>query len=184
MLNKRHVVISILILMIAVCLFLAYRFVTHSIASARAGDVLEEMYSIVPGLGQDSGGSAGAGRDPMVSVSIDGIDIVGCLEIPSLGIMVPVTSGEDDIKGFVRYVSGSAAAGKLMLEGGKEDALKDIEKAMPGESVIFTDMDGVRYTYSVVTQYHLKEWGEGNNDLMVCCSTDEHTDFVLGCSAS
>ena len=53
----------------------------------------------------------------------------------------------------------------------------------PGDRVTFTDVDGVRYGYEVMTQYHLKKWDEGDNDLLVCYESDDDTYFVVGCSA-
>ena len=50
-----------------------------------------------------------------------------------------------------------------------------------GDKVAFTDIDGVRYNYIVTTQFHLKDWDEADQDLMLCYKTDDNTQFVLGC---
>ena len=79
--------------------------------------------------------------------------------------------------------SGSPAKGKFRIKGGRDDVFRKIEKAAPGDSVAFTDIDGVRYSYRVSTQFHLKDWDKADYDLMLCYESDEDTDFVLGCTA-
>ena len=37
------------------------------------------------------------------------------------------------------------------------------------------------YPMEALTQFHLKEWDEADNDLMLCYKTDDNTEFVLGC---
>ena len=66
--------------------------------------------------------------------------------------------------------------------GGSGDVFSRLSKGKPGERVIFTDMDGVRYEYTITTQFHLKDWAKADNDLMLCYKTDSDTKFVLGCT--
>ncbi len=153
-------------------------------ASQDANAVLDKMYDLIPGLGVDTGVSTGRGRDPLPALSINDVDIVGCIEIPSLDIMVPVTAADYDRDGFITIVSGSPVKGKFRMKGNREDVFRDLTEAKPGDNVIFTDVDGVRYRYTVTTQFHLKNWDEADNDLMLCYDTDGQTQFVLGCTAS
>ena len=69
-----------------------------------------------------------------------------------------------------------------MIGGRWSGAFKRIDDLKPGELVSFADMDGVRYDYRVSTQYHLKAWDDGANDLLICYDTDEDTRFVVGCT--
>ena len=151
-------------------------------AQGQAEEVLTTMKKLIPGLGTVTEASSSAGRDPLPAMSIDGIDVIGCLQISSLDIMTPVTSKETGKAGFVAYVEGSPANGQLRLRADRHGVFAELEKAAPGDRVLFTDVDGVRYAYTVVTQYHLKDWAEADNDLLLCYEVDENTDFVLGCN--
>ena len=150
---------------------------------SQAEAVLKQMEVMIPGLGQETETSGGVGQDPLASFSIEGIDIVGCLEIPSLDIMVPVTGKGLEQTSFVTWVSGSPVKGTFRLTGGREDVFRNLAKTKPGDRVVFTDIDGVRYEYEVTTQYHLKEWAEATNDLLLCTPSDDQTDFVVGCTS-
>lgn len=146
-----------------------------------ANEVIEVMKTLVPNLGVDTGISTGQGRDPLAALSIDQKDIVGCIEAPSIDLMAPVTASGYEEEGFATIVSGSPVKGNLRIIGGRKDVFRKIAKAKPGDIVAFTDIDGVRYNYQVTTQFHLKDWDEADQDLMLCYETDDDTQFVLGC---
>ena len=184
--NNRKIPITravLVLLLVAALGFAGYRISQIKHAGQDAEAVLDVMYNLIPGLGVDTGVSTGRGRDPLAALSINEIDIVGCIEIPALNIMVPVTAQGYDRDGFITQVSGSPVKGKFRLKGNREDVFRDLTDAQPGDKVVFTDIDGVRYTYAVVTQFHLKNWDEADNDLMLCYDTDSQTQFVLGCTA-
>ena len=98
--------------------------------------------------------------------------------------MVPVTVKDQGGDGFASVVSGSPVKGKFMLEGDRDTTFVKLAKAQPGAKVVFTDIDGVRYNYTVTTQFHLKDWDEAENDLMVTYRSDDQTRFVLGCATA
>jgi LPXTG-site transpeptidase (sortase) family protein len=110
------------------------------------------------------------------------VDIVGCLEIPSIDLRAPVTVKGAQQEGFATWLGGSPVKGRFSIIGGRDDVFRKLAKAKPGDRVMFTDIDGVRYVYEVTTQYHLKEWDKGDNDLMICFDSDSQTRFVLGCT--
>lgn len=183
--GNRRIRLAIILMIAAGLLFGGYRVYKAKQASQQANEVLQVMYEMIPGLGVDTGVSAGRGRDPLPALSISGIDIVGCIEIPSLDLMAPVTAHDYETDGFITMVSGSPVKGKFRLNGRREDVFSKLTDAQPGDKVVFTDIDGVRYTYNVVTQFHLKDWDEATNDLMLCYdTTDPQTQFVLGCTAA
>lgn len=177
--NARKVLV---LLVVAALAFGGYRFFSIRQASHKAEDVLEIMYTLIPGLGVETGTSTGAGRDPMAALSINDIDIIGCIEVPSINLVAPVTAAGYEEKGFATYVSGSPVKSQLKIIGSREDVFRKLAKAQPGDKVAFTDIDGVRYTYRVITQFHLKDWDETDQDLLLCYRIDEQTVFVLGCS--
>lgn len=169
------------LLVVAAVAFGGYRLLMIRQSSQEAEAVLKIMYTLIPDLGVDTGVSTGAGRDPMAALSINEIDIVGCIEIPSINLMAPVTAAGYEKEGFASFFSGSPVKGQLRLIGGRDDVFRKIAKAKPGDTVAFTDIDGVRYTYRVTTQFHLKNWDDADQDLMLCYRTDDQTQFVLGC---
>ena len=150
--------------------------------SRKAGTVMNTLSEIVPGLGDDSAVSTGIGRDPLAAISIEGLDIVGVLEIPALNINAPVTSKDYSEEYFASWLDGSPVQGHFMVKGGRDDLFRKLSKLKPGDRVAFTDIDGVRYRYEVTTQYHLKKWDVGENELQLCYeTTDSDTYFVVGC---
>ena len=173
----------IAVLLVAAGLFRGgYLIRTQKAAKKQADDVLTTMTTLIPGLGTETEGSGATGRDPLVALSVADHDIVGCLEIPSLDIAAPVLAKKSKQAYFVTWKSGSPVKGKFRLQGSRKDIFRDLAKANPGDKVIFTDIDGVRYAYTVTTQYHLKDWAKADNDLILCYTVDEKTDFVLGCT--
>lgn len=153
--------------------------------SSKADVVMETLEQIVPGLGDDTGVSTGVGRDPLVAVSIEGLDIVGVLEVPVLNIKAPVTSKDYREEQFASWLDGSPVQGHFMVIGGRDDLFRKLSKLKPGDRVAFTDIDGVRYEYEVTTQYHLKKWDVGENEMQLCYeATDGDTYFVVGCGVA
>ena len=179
--TKRILKISILLLIIAAIGYGGYTYYQIQQSGKHASEVLNTMKNIIPNLGVDTGMSKGLGRDPLPVISIDQIDIAGCIEVPSINLMAPVTAEGYEEAGFATIDSGSPVKGNFKLTGGRDDVFRKLSKATPGDTVAFTDVDGVRYNYRVLTQFHLKEWDEADNDLMLCYKTDDNTEFVLGC---
>ena len=181
--TTRIAVLIAAVLVLAAAAYAGHTFLGLHKGSQHSEQVMETMKTLIPGLGVETGISTGQGRDPLPALSIDGVDIVGCIEIPSLELMAPVAASGYEEEGFAAIVSGSPVKGKLRIKGGRGDVFREIAKAAPGDTVTFTDIDGVRYNYRVTTQFHLKDWDEADNDLMLCYESDEDTDFVLGCTA-
>jgi sortase (surface protein transpeptidase) len=153
--------------------------------SAKADSVMRTLHEIVPGLGDESTDSAGVGRDPLAAINIEGVDIVGVLEIPALNINAPVTSKDCSEEYFASWLDGSPVQGHFMVKGGRDDLFRKLAKLKPGDRVTFTDIDGVQYRYEVTTQYHLKKWDVGENQMQLCYeTTDDDTYFVVGCGAA
>lgn len=152
--------------------------------SVKADTIMKTLSEIVPGLGDDNAVSTGVGRDPLAAISIEGIDIVGVLEIPALNINAPVTSKDYSEEYFASWLDGSPVQGHFKVVAGRDDLFRKLPKLKPGDRVSFTDVDGVRYEYTVTTQYHLKKWDMGENEMQLCYETDSDTYFVVGCGIS
>lgn len=176
----RTTVIILILAAVAAAAVLGYRTFRISRAHADADKVIERMKTIIPGLGIEDDASSGNGRDPLSVMTIENIDVVGCLEVPSIDLMVPVTARGKTRAGFASYLDGSAVKGRLRITGDRNDVFRKISGLKPGAAAAFTDMDGVRYKYSVLTQFHLKKWDKADYDLMLCYETDKKTRFVVG----
>ena len=181
--KSRIIKIAITMAIIGLIACVGYNFYANSRGDHKAQQTIETLKGIIPGLGVDTGVVTGLGRDPLASVSIDGVDIVGVLEVPSLDIMAPVmSSAQDDEEYFAKWTYGSPVKGHFRILGGRDDVFRDISDLKPGDRVTFTDVDGIRYGYEVMTQYHLKKWDEGDNELLLCYKSDDDTYFVVGCT--
>ena len=170
--------------MIAVLGYAGWRVFSNQQGGSKAKTVMAALEEIIPNLGVETEVSTGIGRDPLAAVSIEGIDIVGVLEVPALNINAPVTGQSDREEFFASWLAGSPVQGHFQVIGNKDDLFRRLAKLKPGDRAFFTDIDGVRYSYEVSTQYHLKKWDEGDNDLLLCYETDNDTYFVVGCKAS
>ena len=179
--SKKLLVLGLVVLIVLVICG-SYVFLPKKQENAESQAVIQTMEDLVPYFGTEQMYSSGMGRDPLPVVQVNGVDIVGAIEIPSLDLRAPVTDKGVKKKYFARWVSGSPVKGRLRLMGGKGDVFSRIAKGKPGERVTFTDMDGVRYEYTITTQFHLKDWSKADYDLMLCYKVDSDTKFVLGCS--
>lgn len=181
--TKSAIKLIIALLIIAAAAYAGYTFMQVKTGAEHADEVLETMRSVIPNFGVDTGASTGQGRDPLPQLVIADKDIVGCIDIPAIDVTAPVTIKGQEEEGFATLESGSPIKGSLKIAGGRYDVFLKLSKANPGDTVSFTDIDGVRYNYRVLTQFHLKEWDEADEDLMLCYQTDDETEFVVGCKA-
>ena len=181
--SRKIIKIVICLVLIAAAALTGWKYYSGRQGSERSRSVMNTLRDIVPGLGEDSGVQSGNGQDPPAAVSIEGIDIIGVIEIPALDITAPVTGKDYREEYFASWLDGSPVQRDFKVIGDRNDIFRNISRLQPGDKVIFTDIEGVRYTHAVTTQYHLKRWDEGDNDLMLCYETDSDTYFVVGCSA-
>ena len=180
--GNRIVKLLVLVIILAAAGYAGYRIYGGTQGDAKAEGVMSTLEKVIPGLGVDTGVERGMGRDPLAAISVDGMDIVGVIEIPALDIMAPVTDKGVEEPYFAAWLDGSPVQGNFKIIGGRDDIFRKIASLKPGDKVVFTDIDGVRYNYNVTTQYHLKKWDAGDNDMQLCYETDGDTYFVVGCS--
>lgn len=182
--RNRTVRLIAALLIIAAVGFSGYRVFQIRTGTQHADSVLETMKTVIPNLGVDTGVSTGQGRDPLPELVIDDKPIVGCLEVPAIDVMAPVTKPDNEEAGFATVIDGSPVKGGFQVGGSQKDIYADLAKLKPGDTAAFTDIDGVRYNYRVTTQFHLKDWDEADQDMMLCFRTDNDTMFVVGCTAA
>lgn len=174
--------IVVALILISAAALVGWQLYNNAHGRSKADNVMNALKNIVPNLGTESEMNPGVGRDPLAAVSIDGIDIVGVIEISALDIKAPVTTESFSEEYFASWIGGSPVQGHFKVMGDRNDLFRKLSKLRPGDRVVFTDIDGVRYSYEVTTQYHLKRWDEGENELMLCYETDSDTYFVVGCN--
>ena len=90
-------------------------------------------------------------RDNSMSVlSIDGADFVGIIEMPRYESALPVGADWGNLTKYPRRFDGSIYNGALQIgattQKGQYDFYREISV---GDTVIFTDVEGNRYTYAV-----------------------------------
>lgn len=89
---------------------------------------------------------------PVGYVEIDGIDVIGLLELPGRGIKLPVSAEWDSSEQSFRPARfmGSVYDGTLIVGGRSEDGNFDfIDQLDAGEELTFTDMTGRVFRYTV-----------------------------------
>ena len=157
---------------------------TDKEAARKAEAAVSSLEELVPGISDGSGSLNGVVSGPLAAINIEGVDIVGILRIPSLDIAAPVAAKDTGEKYFACIEEGTPADKGFRIYGKQNGLFRSIAGLMPGDSVRFTDVYGTSYEYKVTTQYHLKNWDEGDNDLLLCYRTDSDTYFTVGCEES
>ena len=153
-------------------------------AARKADAAVAGIEEIVPGISDGSGSMNGASSAELAAINIEGADVVGILRIPSLDIDAPVAAKDADEKYFAYIEEGSPADRGFRIYGKQSGLFRSLAGLMPGDNVSFTDVYGTTYEYKVTTQYHLKNWDEGDNDLLLCYRTDSDTVFTVGCEGA
>lgn len=117
----------------------------------------------------------------MPTVEVNGQECVGMIEIPALGLKLPVISEWSDAKlkkAPCRY-SGSAYLKNMIIAGHNyRTHFSGIKRLNPGDSVVFTDADGNIFSYEVaeietVGGYDIEKMEAGDWDLTLFTCTNK-----------
>ena len=117
----------------------------------------------------------------MPTVEVNGQECVGMIEIPALGLKLPVISEWSDAKlkkAPCRY-SGSAYLKNMIIAGHNYSThFSGIKRLNPGDSVVFTDADGNVFSYEVteietVGGYDSEKMEDGDWDLTLFTCTNK-----------
>ena len=117
----------------------------------------------------------------MPTVEVNGQECVGMIEIPALGLKLPVISEWSDAKlkkAPCRY-SGSAYLKNMIIAGHNyRTHFSGIKRLNPGDSVVFTDADGNVFSYEVaeietVGGYDIEKMEAGDWDLTLFTCTNK-----------
>ncbi len=117
----------------------------------------------------------------MPTVEVNGQECVGMIEIPALGLKLPVISEWSDAKlkkAPCRY-SGSAYLKNMIIAGHNyRTHFSGTKRLNPGDSVVFTDADGNIFSYEVaeietVGGYDIEKMEAGDWDLTLFTCTNK-----------
>lgn len=115
----------------------------------------------------------------MTEVEIDGYFYIGYLSIPAIDLELPIMSDWDYDKLRVapcRYYGSVMGENLVLMAHNYRSHFGPISRLKEGDSVIFTDMDGIVTEYEVVTQdvldpYAVEEMTAGDFDLTLFTCT-------------
>ena len=126
----------------------------------------------------------------MPTMEIDGYEYIGVLEVPSIELELPIMSVWDDVKLKItpcRY-KGSVYKNDLIIAGHNyRSHFNPLKKFVGGEEVIFTDVEGNKFTYKVGdvetmkgTEVERMEAGDWDLTLFTCTYNGQ-SRFALRC---
>ena len=180
------------ILIGAALIFLAAFLIKHNLEeSAAAGSasdkMLEGVIEQMPGVVLENL----SGDMPVVDV--DGHSFVGTVEIPSLGLLLPIQSSwsQEDAKYAVCRYKGSMYDNDLIIAGHNySEHFGNLNQLKSGDEVIVTDMNGMSVYYKVTNMetlgaYDVEEMEAGEWDLtLFTCTIGGANRVTVRCEAT
>ena len=198
--NKlRTILISLGTVLILLALFLSLYNINESRkAGKRANDALTALKAAIPEISAvtvEDGETPVSGQElfemyepaaaeSVAAVEISGVSYCGYLELPSLGIELPVMD-EFSYQGLktapCRY-SGSVDDGSLIIAAHNYDThFGKIRSLSDGDAVVFVDCSGGRHSYSVLS---VEEIGGSDRDSMLSGAGKEWQLTLFTCTLS
>ena len=145
--RKILIVIGVCLLAAAIILLFAWQWNIHT-SEQKAKEYVNVIRELIP---EPQGAVPEERRDSTMStLSIDGTDFVGILELPRFESVLPVCAEWGNPAKCPCRFSGSVYGQTMQIGGtsqkGQYDFYRDISV---GDSVFFTDMEGNRFSYTV-----------------------------------
>lgn len=210
-------IISGLLLIAAAVFWLCCNIIDENRAAEESAYILEDLRENISGYSEENtwenGGNFGENAEykaqetaggeteipdyilnpdmEMPTVVIDGIEYIGILDVPELGLSLPVMSAwsESGLKMSPCRYSGSAYSKDLVIGGHSYIShfrpLRDISL---NSDIIFTDVDGNVFYYKVTETEVLQPSDidillEEDHDLtLFTCTSDTQARFIVRCS--
>ena len=145
--RKILIIIGVCLLAAAIVLLFAWQWNIHT-----AEQKVKEYVNVICGLIPEPQGAVPEERrdNTMSTLSIDGTDFVGILELPRFKSVLPVCAEWGNPAKYPCRFSGSVYDRTMQIGGtsqkGQYDFYRDISV---GDSVFFTDIEGNRFSYTV-----------------------------------
>ena len=186
------------LLLVAAALFLTvYNLWDERRAAGTVTQTLEEMAPLLETAAEERGREAvpdfelapGMERP---TVEIDGRDYIGRLDIPVLGLSLPVLSqwSYPNLKAAPCRYTGSTYAEPLVIAGHNyKSHFGSLKELVPGDTVQFIDVDGNIFSYVVcqtdlLGKYDVEEMDAGEWDLtLFTCTMDGKMRVTVRCMA-
>ena len=145
--RKILIIIGVCLLAAAIVLLVAWQGNIHT-SEQKAKEYISLIRELIP---EPQGAVPEERRDnTMSTLSIDGTDFVGVLELPRFESVLPVCAEWGNPAKYPCRFSGSVYDRTMQIGGtsqkGQYDFYRDISV---GDSVFFTDMEGNRFSYTV-----------------------------------
>lgn len=201
--GRISIILGLLLIAAALCLCVYNVWDAHRAArtAVRAVEVLEEQLAAAEEAGPDGAETPHDTTEPLPDYrfspymempvrTVDGVSYIGVLEIPVLGLELPVISrwSYPDLKIAPCRYSGSAYLDDLILCAHNYDShFGNLKTLLPGDGLTFTDMDGNMFYYEVTALETLmpnatEEIQSGGWDLtLFTCTLGGRTRVVVRC---
>lgn len=194
-----------LLLLLAALLLTAYNLRRDAAAGDAAELVLERLTPDLPRQESLSQSPTGEGKEeafvpdyvlnpelPMPEREIDGQSYIGVLDIPALGLSLPIIStwSYPGLQIAPCRYSGSAYLENLVIAGHNyRSHFASLPQLQPGDAVTFTDMDGNVFRYKVdsletLSPYAISDMTSGGWLLtLFTCTVGGQSRLAIRCSA-
>lgn len=201
--GRISIILGLLLIAAALCLCVYNIWDAHRAArtAVQAVEVLEEQLAATEETGPDRAEKPYDTMEPLPDYrvspymempvrTVDGVSYIGVLEIPVLGLELPVISrwSYPDLKIAPCRYSGSAYLDDLILCAHNYDShFGNLKTLLPGDGLTFTDMDGNVFYYEVTALETLmpnatEEIQSGGWDLtLFTCTLGGRTRVVVRC---
>ena len=174
-------------LIVGAAFLIRYNFNESSEAGEASEELLDGVLTQIPGtvLDTDSG--------DMPVVDVDGRSFVGTVEIPSLGLLLPVQSewGTENARVSVCRYKGSVYENDLIIAGHNYvEHFGNLNQLTTGDEVVVTDMNGKSFYFEVVNietlgAYDVEEMEAGDWDLtLFTCTIGGANRVTVRCEAT
>lgn len=145
--RKISIWVGACLLVIAIAILISWQYGIHTSAE-RTEYYVNSLSELMP---TPQGAVPEARRDnAMATVSLEGTDFIGILELPRYSAILPVGAKWGQPNQYPCRFSGSVYDRTLQIGGTSQKGQLDFFREISvGDTVLFTDMEGNRYTYAV-----------------------------------
>lgn len=145
--QKICILVGVCLLVVAIGVLIFWQWSIHTSAE-KAEYYVNTLRTLIP---EPQGAVPEERRDnTMATLSVDGIDFVGLLEIPCYGSVLPVCADWGTPSKYPCQFYGSIYNRTMQIGGTSQKGQYDFYREISvGDAICFTDMEGNRYAYSV-----------------------------------
>lgn len=146
--HRLLILAGISLLVIGVVAFVVWQW-SVDVSQEKAASYVHTIRTLIP---EPQGAAVEERRDnTMSALSVDGINFVGILEMPTYGSVLPICADWGEVSKYPCRLGGSVYDRTIQIgataQKGQYDFYREISV---GDAVYFTDMEGNCFTYQVV----------------------------------